>query len=213
VDLELQDPDLVRACFGEPRLPRGLPASAGPARDCVVDKIDEFETELASSQTPPVEQLLALQFLLHLVGDLHQPLHAADDRDSGGNRVHVSAPGERAGSLHHYWDSVFVAQLGDSAPAIAYALRQHIGPRELNVWRAGRAEDWSVEAFGLARRVAYGELPNPGTRARYRLSASYMRDSRAVVALQLSRAAVRLAWLLNRALDGDGRYDAGPGRQ
>lgn len=202
VDLELRDPDLASACFGEPGVPAGVPASAGPSRDCIVDKIDEFETELASPQTPPAEQLLALQFLLHFVGDLHQPLHAADDRDSGGNRVHVSARGEHAGNLHHYWDTVFVAELGDSAPEIAYALSQHIGRRELIAWRAGRPEEWAVESFGLARRVAYGELSEATARGRYRLSAQYMRDSRAVVALQLSRAGVRLAWLLNRALDG-----------
>lgn len=208
VDLELQDPDLASACFGEPPLPPGVPASVGPARDCVVDKIDEFEAELASPRTAPAERLLALQFLLHFVGDLHQPLHAADDRDAGGNRVHVSARGEHAGNLHHYWDTVFVAELGDSAPQVAYALTERIGPRELAMWRRGRPSDWAVESFGLARRVAYGELPPPTARGGYRLPARYMRDARAVVALQLSRAGVRLAELLNRALGDEGR---GPG--
>ncbi len=48
VDLEITGPDLDRACFGHPALPAGTPASAGPAQDCVVDKIDEFAAELAS---------------------------------------------------------------------------------------------------------------------------------------------------------------------
>lgn len=203
VDLELQSPDLAGACFGEPRLPPRLPASDGPARDCIVDKVDEFEAELASRRTSPAERLLALQFLLHLVGDLHQPLHAADDHDAGGNRVRVSARGERAGNLHQYWDTVFVEELGESAPQVAYALCQHIGPGELAAWRRGRPQDWAMESYGLAQRVAYGELPAPTVRGRYRLSARYLRDSREVVALQLSRAGVRLAWLLERALDGD----------
>lgn len=203
VNLELNSPDLASACFGEPRLPPRLPASDGPARDCVVDKIDEFEAELASPLTQPAERLRALQFLLHFVGDLHQPLHAADAHDAGGNRVHVSARGERAGTLHHYWDTEFVEELGDSAPQVAYALWQGIGPRELAAWRRGRPQDWALESFGLAQRVAYGELPEPTARGRYRLSARYLRDSRAVVALQLSRAGVRLAWLLERALGAD----------
>lgn len=203
VNLEINSPDLASACFGEPRLPLRLPASDGPARDCVVDKIDEFEAELASPLTQSAERLRALQFLLHFVGDLHQPLHAADAHDAGGNRVHVSARGERAGTLHHYWDTEFVDELGDSAPQVAYALWQGIGPRELAAWRRGRPQDWALESFGLAQRVAYGELPEPTTRGRYRLSARYLRDSRAVVALQLSRAGVRLAWLLERALGAD----------
>ena len=200
IDLELDSPDLASACFGEPRLAPHLAASDGPARDCVVDKLDEFEEELASPLTPAAERLRALQFLLHFVGDLHQPLHAADDHDAGGNRVHVSARDERAGNLHHYWDTVFVAELGDGAPQVAYELWQRIGPRELAAWQRGRPQDWALESFGLAQRVAYGELPEPTGRGRYRLSARYMRDSRAVVALQLSRAGVRLAWLLERAL-------------
>jgi hypothetical protein len=200
VDLELQSPDLASACFGEPRLPAHLPASEGPALDCIVDKIDEFEAELASALTPAAERLRALQFLLHFVGDLHQPLHAADNHDAGGNRVHVSARGEHAGNLHFYWDVVLVHELGDSAPQVAYALWQRIGPRELAAWRRGRPQDWALESFGLAQRVAYGELPEPTERGRYQLSAAYMRASREVVALQLSRAGVRLAWSLEQAL-------------
>ena len=204
VDLELDAPELRGACFGAQALPAGVSASAGPARDCVVDKIDQFETELSSPQTAPAEQLLALQFLLHFVGDLHQPLHAADDHDAGGNRVQVSAPGERAGSLHHYWDTVLVEELGDDAPQVAQALLARIGPRELAAWRRGTPSNWAMESFALARQVAYGELSPQSSRGRYRLSAGYLRDGRAVVALQLSRAGVRLAWLLDRALDAAG---------
>ena len=204
VDLELhspaRSPDLAAACFGQPALPAGVPASQGPARDCVVDKIDEFEAELASPGTSPAERLLALQFLLHFVGDLHQPLHAADDHDAGGNRVRVSAAGARAGNLHEYWDVVFVEELGADAPRLADALCARITPPELAAWRRGTPSQWALQSFELARRVAYGELPVPTAHDRYRLPAAYMRDSREVVALQLSRAGVRLAWLLQRAL-------------
>jgi hypothetical protein len=208
VDLQLDAPLLSDACFGRPELTAGQPASAGPARDCVVDKITEFEKELASPRTAPAERLLALQFLLHFVADLHQPLHAADHRDAGGNRVHVAERGQRAGSLHHYWDTVLVESLGENAAQVADKLCAHIGARDLDAWQRGSPADWALQSFGLARQVAYGELPEPEvggrrgrTRLTYRLSAAYERDASAVVALQLSRAGVRLAWLLNRALD------------
>jgi uncharacterized glyoxalase superfamily protein PhnB len=64
-------------------------ASLGPADDCIVDKIDEFTAELESPATSDPERRLALQFLLHFVGDVHQPLHAGDDhaRDGGSDSI------------------------------------------------------------------------------------------------------------------------------
>jgi nuclease S1 len=58
-----------------------------------VDKIDQFAAELANPATADPERLLALKFLLHFVGDLHQPLHAADDHDAGGTKELVMAEG------------------------------------------------------------------------------------------------------------------------
>src|SRR6516225_4043340 len=86
VNIELDGPNLDRACFGHPRLPAAVPASSSPAKACLVDKIEQFTAELSNSATAPGERLLALEFLLHLVGDVHQPLHAVDDHDAGGNR-------------------------------------------------------------------------------------------------------------------------------
>ncbi len=102
VDLELDNPDLKAACFGFP--PAAVPASSGPAQDCVVDKINEFAGELINPNTPADEKLLALKFLIHFVGDIHQPLHASDNHDRGGNCVQVSLGGVRTTNLHSYWD-------------------------------------------------------------------------------------------------------------
>jgi hypothetical protein len=85
VDIEITAPDLDAACFNHPPIPTGTVASDGPADDCVVDKIDEFAAELANPATDHEEQVVALKFLLHFVGDLHQPLHSSDDNDRGGN--------------------------------------------------------------------------------------------------------------------------------
>ena len=93
VDIELDDPSFEQACHNRPRLPPGVLASRGPADACIVDKIDQFEAELPNPETAPEERLLALKFLLHLVGDVHQPLHAADDHDAGGNKKQVAADG------------------------------------------------------------------------------------------------------------------------
>jgi hypothetical protein len=200
VDIELKAPNLDRACFDHPSLPPGTPASSGPAADCVVDKIGQFAVELADPHTSPEERLLALQFLLHLVGDVHQPLHASDDADEGGNRKRVSARGLHAGSLHHYWDTEFVRELGAEALPVSQQLLSGISAADLNAWRRGAPADWARESFTLAKARAYDPLPSPGARGAYRLSATYVSDAVSTVQLQLCRAGVRLAMMLNRAL-------------
>ena len=85
VDIEIGSPNIDQACFNHPVLPAGIWASEGPAKDCIIDKIMQFETELAQRTMPAPERLLALKFLFHFIGDLHQPLHAADESDRGGN--------------------------------------------------------------------------------------------------------------------------------
>jgi hypothetical protein len=201
VDLELQGMDLNRACHGRPRLPAGTDASNGPADDCVIDKIDEFSTELENPQTGEQERRLALQFLLHLVGDLHQPLHASDDHDEGGNRKIVSAPGIPANTLHHVWDTEFVARLGSNETEIAQRLIAKITPAELRQWASGNASDWAAETYSVAKAHAYGLLPPASTRNYYRLPDTYVSDAIAVTEEQLSKAGVRLAFILNQALD------------
>ncbi len=201
VDLELDGVDLEAACHGRPRLPPDTPASRGPEDDCIVDKIEEFRAELQSPRTDPGERLLALEFLLHFVGDLHQPLHAADDHDQGGNRKKVAgAPGFRAANLHHDWDVEFVAPLGADAGDASDRLIARITEEQRRRWSRGTPVDWALESFSVAKTQAYGALPAPDASGRYRLSESYVADAVAISGDQLSKAGVRLALILNQAL-------------
>ena len=200
VDIEINAPNLTTACFGRPALSAGTLASKGPANDCVVDKIEEFQAELLNSATSATELREALQFVLHFVGDIHQPLHSSDDNDAGGNDKTVTAPGIASNSLHHYWDTEFVNRLGSSESAIAQSLIANITPDEITQWSAGTADDWAMESFTIAQNHAYGLLPAPTSTNHYSLPASYVTDATSVVATQLSKAGVRLAFVLNNAL-------------
>ncbi len=200
VDLELDSVDLNRACHGQPRLWPGTPASQGPEEYCIVDKIDEFRAELENPGIEPQERLLALQFLLHLVGDLHQPLHAADDHDQGGNRKPASGPGIGTGNLHHDWDTEFVARLGPDSGDAADRLIARITEGERIRWSRGTPVDWALESFSVAKLNVYGPLPPPDGAGRYALSDTYVADAVAITADQLSKAGVRLAFILNQAL-------------
>jgi len=200
VDLEITGPDLDRACFGHPAVPPGMPASNGPPEDCVVDKIDQFAGELANPATNSPERIVALKFLLHLVGDLHQPLHASDDYDHGGNQKRASALGVKAGTLHHYWDTEFVRLLGPDPKRIATILLDRISPSDTRDWTRGTPADWALDSFRVAKEDAYGRLPPPNARRSYRLPETYMAMAIRDVSVQLCKAGVRLALMLNRAL-------------
>jgi hypothetical protein len=200
VDIELDNPNLDQACHNHPRLPPTTLASRGPADACIVDKIDQFEAELAKPETTPEERLVALKFLLHLVGDLHQPLHAADDHDAGGNRKQVIVDGFTANNLHHFWDIEFVERLGGDPPETALCVIAGISDEQRRGWAHGTPADWAMESFALGRDHAYGALPAARADGAYELPSTYLDAATRDVAMQLSKAATRLALLLNRAL-------------
>ena len=200
VDNELNRPSLVDACFGrQPRSPDAL-SSLGPPRACIVTKIDQFAAELANPAVGPDERLLALKFLLHFVGDLHQPLHASDDDDRGGNDKRVSADGFPAGNLHHFWDTEFVELLGGDPAIVARQLIARSTIADRRRWSTGSPADWALDSFQLARTNAYGRLPPPGPTGSYHLDSAYVAMARDVTALQLTKAGTRLAAILGRAL-------------
>jgi hypothetical protein len=203
VDIEITNGDLAAACSNHPKLPAATLASAGPEKACVVDKIDQFTAELRNASLAKAERLLALKFLLHLIGDAHQPLHAANRKDRGGNDVAVLF-GDRTvpDNLHAYWDTHLVQKRGNDVSAVAAALNQRIGQTNAQDWAKGTAADWAKGSFQRAKSVVYnfaGEssiIDAHGVQIQ-RLDTAY--DSRALptVREQLSKAGVRLAMVLN----------------
>jgi hypothetical protein len=202
VDLEIEDPDITKACYGRKPLPAGTPASIGDPGACVVDKITQFTAELEAPSTDAEERIFALKFLLHFVGDMHQPLHASDNRDAGGNAVKIIVDGfdhKSRDNLHGYWDIQFVDALARPPTALAKQLIALITPAQEAEWRQGTPDDWAMEAFNIAFTDVYGDPPLSKDTLQH-LDATYAKRAERDVALQLSRAGVRLALVLNRAL-------------
>jgi hypothetical protein len=200
VNIELTTADIDAACFGHAPLPPATVASLGPPSDCAVDKIVEFAAELSAPQTSPAERLVALKFLMHFVGDIHQPLHASDSHDEGGNTKKVKAVGVGSGSLHGFWDTQFVERLGTDPITVGDTIAAGISPADVALWSQGSATDWARESFGVAKTSVYGKLPKPAANGVYTFPAAYVTASKAIVTKQLSRAGVRLATVLNTAL-------------
>jgi hypothetical protein len=206
VDIEIADGNIDSACNNHPKLPPATAASAGPANACVVDKIDQFIVELRDSTTAKPEKILALKFLLHFVGDLHQPLHAADHKDRGGNQVPVLFGNRtKPDDLHSYWDTHLVQRLGHEPRAVGATLNKQITKAKADEWSKGTSTDWAKGSFGQAKSVVYnfaGEqqfIDDHGGKGEH-LDAAYDNRALPVVREQLSKAGVRLAAVLNDAL-------------
>jgi S1/P1 Nuclease len=203
VDIEINNPDIKAACFNFPPL-GGTLASAGPANDCVVAKLTQFVAELKAPGTPQAEKLLALKFVMHFAGDLHQPLHASDDMDRGGNCIALSPKVGGSNELHGYWDTGVMGPLGGTPTAIAAKLNKTIKASDEANWKKGTYQSWALETFNLAKSDAYN-LPSRPTCAApgsVNLSQAYQAQAQKDVALQLERAGVRMASVLNDALGG-----------
>jgi hypothetical protein len=210
-DIELEDGSLDAACFGFP--PRQGVASEGPAQDCVVAKIEQFTRELRDPATSDAERRLALKFVLHFVGDVHQPLHAADHQDRGGNCVRITLGGTRTVNLHSYWDTVVVGEIAPDAETLATTLRKKITPAQVATWGTGAPRDWARESFAAAKSAAY-MLGSPAgcdrDTAPIPLPNGYDARARAVAAVQIERAGVRLARLLNDAFNQQAKTAIAP---
>ena len=203
VDMELDQPDLDAACHGHP-VPSADPMTGDP-NNCVVDKIKQFTGILKDAQASRESKTVALEFLLHFVGDVHQPLHAADHHDRGGNQVKVrysyrqgQKRRSRTTNLHSYWDSVTVARLGSSPETTANMVISDVPAVPTGVWQDTAPETWARSSFDVAQRVAYN-LPasSSGT---VTLTSAYATRATGAARKQLAPAGYRLANLLNGSL-------------
>lgn len=161
--------------------------------DCVLGKIAEFRRAWRDPNASPQRRREALLFLVHFMGDMHQPLHCSDHRDRGGNDVHVLFFGSRM-NLHRVWDSGLLDRLAPEEQLFRI-LSAALTPRRRAEWSRGTVDDWAAESFAVARRVVYGDLP-PGGREPS-LGAAYERDADPVLEEQIEKAGVRLAAVLN----------------
>jgi hypothetical protein len=164
--------------------------------NCVVGKIQEFESVLKNKSADPASRRDALKFLIHFVGDLHQPLHCEDNGDKGGNTIQVIFFGQPM-NLHSVWDGGILRREKLFGLKLATDLESRITSNEKAAWTHGTMADWAMEGHTLAVQVAYGKLPHEATPS---LGEEYFNAALPIVDLQIEKAGIRLAALLNQAL-------------
>ncbi|WP_024512447.1 S1/P1 nuclease [Bradyrhizobium sp. ARR65] len=168
---------------------------------CVVDAIARFRTVLADCSKPAADRLEALKFLVHFVGDVHQPLHATDrwdaytgKDDQGGNLIPVMFFGQST-NLHAVWDTGLIMRTVYDWGAYVVRLETTWFPgRDLTGLSGGSPADWAADSHRLAHEVAY-DIPDDGA-----IGARYFTKAQPVVDRQLALAGIRLARLLQEAL-------------
>jgi hypothetical protein len=167
-----------------------------PQGNCVLVKTQEFVTVLANRQAAPEARLEGLKFVLHFVADLHQPLHCEDNRDKGGNTQAVIFEGH-PDNLHWVWDTGLVQAINRDPQSLAAELERETTDAQRATWQTGSVETWVLESHRLAQSAAYRRSWASGIPV---LNQAYDDRAEAVIKVQLEKAAVRLAFLLNQRL-------------
>lgn len=177
--------------------------------NCAFGRIDWARDTLKSG--PPEEALKALRVLVHLAGDIHQPLHAADNGDYGGNGVVVTnrmcmefgRSELSACKLHTYWDTSLVkaAVRGHSETDAAAAWSSAFG--KLPATDPESPSAWAAESFELANRTAYRFEGFSCKQRRQSFAATPGYDAEGVTTVQgqIAKAGKRLARTLNAIFD------------
>ena len=184
------------------------PKSACAGGNCVTSQIERAQRLLADRKVPPRERLIALAFLVHFVGDIHQPLHAAErDGDLGGNRFKLHW-GRYPTNLHSVWDGLLPERVLTEPPAATPAsLLAGITPADRAKIAAGRPIDWAEESWALARDTAYPSAihgpacpvhPTPDAH----LDEADIAALAPVVREQMAKGGLRLAKMLDDAFAG-----------
>ena len=167
--------------------------TAPPPGGDAITALEHFRA-IAMDESQPLEQRqLALRFIIHIVGDLHQPLHVGNGTDRGGN-LFVCYFFDTLTNLHHIWDEDLINYEELSYTEWTSWLVPKITSEDLLVWSAATPEQWADESATI-RDTIYPDHQI--------LQWEYIYQTRAKLRTQLSKGGVRLAAYLNEMFAED----------
>ena len=163
------------------------------AKDTITDaytKLNFLIAELKNKQLPPDKKKMYLRLLIHIIGDIHQPLHVGRFEDLGGNRVRVLWFGDST-NLHSVWDDKMIESQDLSYTEYVKAIN-HSTKDQRTQWQQQSMNEWFYESYQLAGKV-YSSVTQPFQRLSFR----YNYDHIGTLNNQLLKGGIRLAGLLN----------------
>lgn len=156
------------------------------------DIIEELERHIAKLKAGGLSEKKerdALLYIIHLVGDIHQPLHVGREGDRGGNDVRIVWEMGRSNNLHSLWDTGMILTYNKEPEEFA----RELNPNDavlIEKWQSASVRDWAVES--ISHREAVYSLPPDN-----RLGKAYRDEYFHLVELRLAQAGVRIAGVLN----------------
>jgi hypothetical protein len=156
----------------------------------VYTKIPEMIAILKNKQSTIDQKKMAMRLLVHMVGDLHQPMHTARKEDLGGNRVSVTWFGSRS-NLHRVWDENLVEYQELSYTEYAQAIN-HPTKAQLSAWRSASLPQSVFESYEVVEKIYANIKPDD------KLSYRYNFDYADILNEQLLKGGVRLAQIINQ---------------
>ncbi len=151
--------------------------------------LDKVVSELKEGELSHEQEAINLKILVHLIGDLHQPLHVGNGTDRGGNDVPIEWFGDLS-NLHRVWDSEMINSKQLSFTELASFIHNDLDVLVVKEWQSTHWYDWALESQSLLDQVY--DLPKNG-----RLSYEYMFNNFDAVQLRLLQAGVRMAGIIN----------------
>jgi nuclease S1 len=173
--------------------PKGDWAPYCPAEGCIARKVKELITYLKSGEGDRTLRAEALKYLVHFMGDLHQPMHVGDRKDRGGNDTPVVFF-DKATNLHSIWDTAIVERMFEREPQLKTSVDSRMEMDQRKDWERGSVDDWVWEGQALAGTVAYRYLTSPSPAV---IGSEYQAQAEAAAWGQLRKGGVRLARVLN----------------
>jgi nuclease S1 len=164
---------------------------------CVVSKIEDFKRVLMNPNKSRKDKQEALGFLVHLLQDLHQPLHVGDNGDRGGNNLQIHWFGSGT-NLHRLLDSQIMSRYSSDEALWARELSALATPEKSTEWLRGSLADWATESLEAAKVLYYLPGSQKLLKSGMILDQEYNQLALQIIHRQLARAGVRVAWILNQ---------------
>ncbi|HXB09527.1 MAG TPA: S1/P1 nuclease [Puia sp.] len=163
----------------------------GMSEENVYSALQKLEKEVVDPATPREKKVEALKFIVHFVGDLHQPMHVSRAEDKGGNTVQLNFNGSGT-NLHAVWDSKLIDRLGLSYEQLAEKVDQAT-PAQVSQWQKDPMVRWMWESYEITGKL-YAEVDAMKSRA---IDDTYYEEHIVTVQQRLEQAGIRLAGVLN----------------
>jgi S1/P1 Nuclease. len=155
----------------------------------IITAIEECKTVIKDKNRPREERVFHLKMLVHLIGDLHQPMHASREEDKGGNDIQVQWFGQGS-NLHRVWDQNLIESYGMTYTELAHELDK-VPTKKIKKIQEGTIYDWVDESHEIC-----GELYD-SVKVGDKLGYQYTYNYNDLLFEQLQKGGLRLAKVLN----------------